>query len=52
MHNNNRPEETLKGNFTVSQGGLFWSSPHRSDETRNSQLGGWTSEEAAKGTHS
>jgi hypothetical protein len=36
------------GNFTSSQGGLFWLSPLGSDDSRNSQTGGWTLREAAK----
>ncbi len=41
-------KKTFKGDFVASQGGLFWSSPLRSDGSGNSQPGGWTSKEAAR----
>jgi hypothetical protein len=46
----NHPKKTLKGKFAESQGGLSGSSLLRSDGSPDSQTGGWTSREAAKGT--
>jgi hypothetical protein len=46
----NCAKKTLKGNFAASQGGLFQLCPLRSDDSQDSQTGGWTSLEEAKGT--
>ncbi len=46
----NLPKNALKEIFTASQEGLFWLSPLKSDGSQNSQTGGWTSREAAKGS--
>jgi hypothetical protein len=47
----NGPKKTLKRDFATSPEGLSGSNLLRSDDSPDSQMGGWTSCEAAKGTH-